>query len=164
GTVDGKPTPAILNVNVRANNVSIAEAAKLAASSGMALSPGTNATGSISINIDARGPADKLAMNGTIAGSNIQMTGKNIAVPIQIPSLNLKLTPAQVQSDPFNVVSGGTTINTQFTLRNYTAPSPTVSASVRAPNAQLPAILSIAKAYGVTSLDKVSGAGTMNLN
>ena len=164
GTVDSKPTAAVLNVNVRANNVSIAEAAKLAASSGMALSPGTNATGSVSINIDARGPADKLAMNGTISGSNIQMTGKNIAVPIQIPSLNLKLTPAEVQSDPFNVVSGGTTINTQFTLRNYAAPSPTVNASVRASNAQLPAILSIAKAYGVTSLDKVSGAGTMNLN
>jgi hypothetical protein len=35
---------------------------------------------------------------------------------------------------------------------------------VRSPNAQLPAILSIAKAYGVSALDKVSGAGTMNLD
>lgn len=164
GTVDSKPTPAVLNLNVRANNISIAEAAKLAASSGMALSPGTNATGSVNINIDARGPVDKPAMNGTIVGSNIQLTGKNIAMPIQVPGLNLKLTPTQVESDPFNVVSGGTTVNTQFTLRNYTAPSPTVNASVRAANAQLPAILSIAKAYGMTSLDKVSGAGTMNLN
>jgi len=32
------------------------------------------------------------------------------------------------------------------------------------PDAQLPAILSLAKAYGVTALDKVSGAGTMSLD
>jgi hypothetical protein len=33
-----------------------------------------------------------------------------------------------------------------------------------APNAQLPAILAMARAWGVTALDKVSGLGTMNLN
>jgi hypothetical protein len=39
-----------------------------------------------------------------------------------------------------------------------------VDATVRAPNAQLPAILAMAKAYGVTALDKLSGEGTLNLN
>jgi len=39
-----------------------------------------------------------------------------------------------------------------------------VNASLRAPNAQLPAIVSMAKAYGVTSLDKVSGWGTLNID
>ena len=52
----------------------------------------------------------------------------------------------------------------QFALRNYLASSPLVDATIRASNAQLPAILAMAKAYGVTSLDKVNGAGTMNLN
>lgn len=164
GTVNSKSTPALLDLNVKANNVSIVEATKLAATSGMALSPGTNATGNVNANLQIRGAADKPSLNGTITGANIQLSGKNIAQPIQIPSLNLNLTPSQIQSNPFNVTSGGTTLNVQFALRNYLSPTTLVDASVRAPNAQLPAILSIAKAYGVTSLDKVSGDGTMNLD
>ena len=164
GTVNSKPTPALLDIKAKANNVSIAEAAKLAAASGTALSQGTTATGNMNLNIQASGPADKPALNGTITGSNIQLSGKSIAQPIQIPSVNMNLTPSQVQSNSFNVVSGGTTLNTQFTVRNYQSPSPTVDATVRAPNAQLPAILAMAKAYGVTSLDKLSGEGTLNLN
>src|SRR5499427_7911996 len=145
GTVNSKPTPAVLDIKARANNVSIAEAAKLAAASGTALSQDTTATGNVNLNIQARGPADKPVLNGTITGSNIQLTGKSIAQPIQIPSVNMNLTPTQVQSNTFNVVSGGTTLNTQFTVRNYQSASPVVDATVRAPNAQLPAILSMAK-------------------
>jgi AsmA protein len=164
GTVNSKSTPAVLDLNVRTNNISIAEVAKLAAASGIALSQGTNAIGNATVNIQARGPADKPALNGTIAGSDIQLSGRDIVQPIQIHSINLNLTPTQIESNPFNVTSGGTTLNAQFTLRNYSSPTPIVDASVRSPNAQLPAILSIAKAYGVSALDKVSGAGTMNLD
>src|SRR5262245_62847595 len=103
-------------------------------------------------------------MNGTIVGNNIQLIWRDIAQPIQIQSISLSLTPTQVQSNRFNVVSGGTTLAAEFALRDYLAPKPIVDATVRAPNAQLPAILSIAKAYGVNSLDKVNGAGTMNLD
>src|SRR5215470_8162698 len=163
GTVNSKTTPAQLDIRAKANNVSIAEAAKLAAASGTALSQDTTATGNVNLNIQARGPADKPVLNGTITGSNIQLTGKSIAQPIHIPSVNMNLTPAQVQSNNFNVTSGGTTLNTQFTVRNYQSASPVVDATVRAPNAQLPAILSMAKAYGVTSMDKVNGEGTLNL-
>jgi len=164
GTVNAKPTPAVLDLKVKANNVSIAEAAKMAATAGVALSPGTNASGNVNVDIHATGPADKPILNGTITGSNVQLTGKEIAQPVQIQSINLNLTPTQIQSAPFNVVSGGTTLNTQFTLRNYSSPTPLVEATVRAPNAQLPAILAIAKAYGVTALDKVSGEGTLKMD
>lgn len=92
------------------------------------------------------------------------MSGKDIAQPIQIPSVTLNLAPSQIQSNPFNMISGGTTLNLQLGVRDYLSPSPVVDATVRAPNAQLPAILSLAKAYGVTALDKVNGAGTMNLD
>ena len=164
GTVNAKPTPALLDLKVKANNVSIAEAAKLAAASGMALSQGTNASGNVDADIHATGPASKPLLNGTLTGSNIQLSGKDIAQPIQIQSVNLNLTPTQIQSNQFNVVSGGTTLNAQFALRNYSATTPQVDATVRAPNAQLPAILAIAKAYGVTSLDKVNGEGTMKMD
>jgi AsmA protein len=164
GTVNAKSAPALLDLNLKANNVSIAEAAKLAAASGMALSQSTNATGNVNANIQIRGESAKPALNGTVTASNIQISGKDIAQPIQIPSATFNLTPTQIQSNTFNVTSGGSTLDTQFTLRNYQAPAPVVDATVRAPNAQLPAVLAMAKAYGVTSLDKVNGAGTMNLN
>ena len=128
------------------------------------LSQGTTATGNATVNLAARGAANKPALNGTITASNIQMSGKDIAQPIQIPSVILNLTPSHIQSNPFNMISGGTTLNTQFTVRDYLSATPLIDATVHAPNAQLPAILSLAKAYGVTALDKVSGAGTMNLN
>ncbi len=164
GTVNTKLTPTQVDLNVRAMNVSIAEAAKLAAASGVALSPGTVVAGNANVNIQARGPVDKPALNGTITASNVQASGKEIAQPVQIQSANLNLTPTEVRSSPFNVVSGGTTLNTQFSLHNYMSLAPTVDATVRAPNAQLPAILAMAKAYGVTSLDKVNGMGTLNLD
>jgi uncharacterized protein involved in outer membrane biogenesis len=164
GTVNSKPTPAVLDLNLKANNVSIAEVTKMAAASGMALSQGTNASGNVNANIQVRGPADKPALNGTLVGSNLQLSGKDIAQPVQIQSVSLNLTPAQIQSNDFNIVSGGTTVNAHLILHNYQSPKPTVDAVVRAPRAQLPAILSMAKAYGVTSLDKVNGAGTVNLD
>lgn len=164
GTLNSKSQTPVVDLNVKANNVSIAEAMKLAALSGVALSPGTDATGNVNINLQARGPAEKPALSGTVTASNVQLSGKQIAQPVQIPTLNLNLTPSQIQSSPFNVTSAGTTLNSQFTLRNYQSPEPVIDATVRAPNAQLPAILSMAKAYGVTSLDKVNGAGTLNLD
>jgi hypothetical protein len=39
-----------------------------------------------------------------------------------------------------------------------------IDATLKAPKAALPAILSMAKAYGITALDKVSGAGTLDLD
>jgi AsmA protein len=164
GTVNSKSTPAQLDLRVKANNVSVAEAAKLVAASGMALSQGTNVAGNLTADIQARGAANKPALNGTIVGSNLRMSGKDIAQPVQISSINLKMTPSDIQSNPFNMTSGGTTLNTQFAVRNYVSPTPVVDATVRAPNAQLPAVLAMAKAYGVTALEKVSGAGTINLD
>ena len=46
-------------------------------------------------------------------------------------------------------------------MKNYTSNSPDVDATLRAPQAALPDLLSMAKAYGVTSLDKISGAGNL---
>jgi hypothetical protein len=81
-----------------------------------------------------------------------------------VKAINIGLTPTEIRSDNFNVTSGGTTASTQFTLKQYASKSPLVDATVRAPKAALPDLLSMAKAYGVTGLDKLSGAGTLNLD
>lgn len=164
GTAQTKSTPAHIDVNLRANNVSVAEAAKYAAAAGIALTPGTTVTGTVNANIHAVGSADKPALSGTVTAANLQASGKDLPQPVQIQSINLNLTPAQIQSNPFTIVSGQTSANAQLTMRNYTAPSATVDATLKASNAQLPAILAMAKAYGVTALDKITGQGTMNVD
>src|SRR5215469_8890473 len=164
GTVNSKPTPAQIDIKMKAAGVSIAEAAKLAASSGLAFAPGTTVAGIVDAEIGARGAADKPALSGAIKGRDMQVTGKDIPQPVQVKSMALALTPAEIRSDDFKVTSGGTSVDVQFTLQQYLSNSPTINATLRAPNAELPAVLSMAKAYGITALDKVNGVGTINMD
>jgi len=164
GTMNSKPTPAQVDMELKANSVSIAEIARLAAAAGIAFAPGTTVTGQINADIKAQGSADKPALNGTLAGNNLQISGKEIAKPVQVKTVNIALTPTEIHSDNFNVTSGGTTAAVQFSMKQYTSNSPQVNATVRAPQAALPDLLSMAKAYGVTSLDKISGSGNLALD
>ena len=164
GTVNTRPTPAQMDLNVKANDVSIAEAARLASAFGVAFGPGTTVNGRVNADIQARGAANKPALNGTISGRDIQVRGKEIPQPVQVKAVNLALTPNEIRSDQFNVTSGNTTMSTLLSLKQYTSNSPIIDATVKAPNATLPEVLSIARAYGVSGLDKISGLGTINLN
>ena len=164
GTVNLKPTPALLDLDARADDISIAEAARLASSAGVAFAPGTNVNGRITADIHARGPVNKPALTGTVSGRDVEANGKDIRQPVQIKSVNLAFTPTEIHSDNFNVTSGGTTVAAQFALRNYLAQTPMVNATLRAQNAALPEILAMAKAYGVTAVDKITGEGTLNLD
>jgi AsmA protein len=164
GTVNHKPTPAELDVDLKASDVSIAEIARLAAAAGIAFAPGTTVNGRINADIKAQGAADKPALNGTLGGRDIQISGKEIAKPVEVKAVNIALSPAEIHSDNFNVTSGGTTAAVQFAMKQYTSKSPVVDATVRAPQAALPDLLAMAKAYGVTSLDKVTGAGNLSLD
>lgn len=164
GTVNMKPTPMVLDLNIKASDVSIAEAARLASAAGVAFGQGTTVNGRVNADITARGPADKPALNGTVAGRDIQVTGKDIAQPVQVKAVNLALTPAEIRSDNFQVTSGKTTVDTQFGLRNYTAKTPMINANLKAPQAALPDLLAMAKAYGLSGADKLSGNGVLSLD
>ena len=164
GTVNTKPTPPHIDLNVKASDVSIAEAARLASAFGVAFGPGTTVNGRVNADIQARGAASKPALNGTISGRDIQVTGKEIPQPVQIKAVNLALTPNEIRSGQFNVTSGNTTMSTLLSLRQYTSNSPIIDATVKAPNATLPEVLSIARAYGVSGLDRISGLGTINID
>jgi AsmA protein len=164
GTVNTKPTPAQLALNIKLSNVSISEIARLSAAAGTAFAPGTTVNGQINADIQARGAADKPELNGTLAARDLKITGKEIAKPVQISAVNIALTPTEIHSDNFNVTSGGTTAAVQFAMKQYASNSPQVDATVRAPQAALPDILAMAKAYGVSGLDKITGAGNLSLD
>jgi AsmA protein len=164
GTVNSKPTPAQIDLRAKANGISIAEAAKLAAAAGVALTSGTTVSGTVDLNVEARGAADNPALSGTINGRDLQASGKDFVQPVQIKAVTLSLTPSQIQSNPFTVNSGSTALTAQFSMQRYLSKSPTVDATVRAINAELPSFLSMAKAYGITALDEVSGSGTLDVD
>src|ERR1700733_10047529 len=164
GTVNHRPTPAQLDVTLKADNVAIAEIARLSAAAGVAFAPGTTVNGQLNANIKAQGSADKPALNGTISGSNIQVSGKDIAKPVEVKAVNIALTPSEIHSDNFTVTSGGTSAAVQFSVKGYTSNAALVDATVKAPQAALPDVLAMAKAYGVTSLDKVTGQGNLSID
>jgi len=164
GTVNHKPTPAQLDVTLKADNVAIAEIARLAAAAGVAFAPGTTVAGQLNANIKAQGSADKPALNGTISGSNIQVSGKEIAKPVEVKAVNIALTPTEIHSDNFNVTASGTTAAVQFSVKGYTTKAALVDATLKAPQAALPDVLAMAKAFGVSSLDKVTGQGNLSVD
>src|SRR5436190_10071832 len=104
GTVNTRPTPAQIDLNVKASDVSIAEAARLASAFGVAFGPGTTVNGRVNADIQARGAASKPALNGTISGRDIQVTGKEIPQPVQIKAVNLALPQDEIRSGHFNVI------------------------------------------------------------
>jgi hypothetical protein len=120
--------------------------------------------GTLSIDLHATGTSDKPTMSGTVAGRDVQISGKSIPQPISIKAVNLGFTSTEIHSDNFNVTSGGTTIAAQFVFREYLSKSPLADATLRATNASLPDLLATAKAYGVTGLDKITGAGTLKMD
>src|SRR5207302_546214 len=118
GTVNSKDTPAQLNVNLKANNVSIAEMAKLAASSGMALTPGTTVTGNVNADINARGPADKPALTGTVNGAGTLNLDMHAAGPLRAISSDeiMKALNGTLNLNFNNVKYSGADVNHELHL------------------------------------------------
>jgi len=164
GTIDLKASPAQFDLKVKADSLSLAEASRLASAFGVALAPGTTVTGRANADIHVTGPADSPALNGAFSAADVQVSGKEIPQPVGIKSVNFTLTPTDIRSDTFNITSGTTTVKGNVALQNYMSVTPSVNARLQAPDAQLPAILAIAKAYGVKALDTVNGKGVLKLD
>ena len=164
GTINTNRTPARIDLNLKSGSVSIAEIARLASAVGVAFGAGTNVAGNISVDLRATGSAEKPALNGTIAGRDLNISGKDVPQPVQVKALDIILTPDEIRSNEFAAVSGKTTVNSRFSVRQYTSASPAIDLGLRAPNATLPEIQSIAKAYGATGIDQINGQGSLNLD
>jgi hypothetical protein len=164
GSVNAGTDPPTLDVRMNTKDVSISEIARLASAFGVAFAPGTTVNGQVGLDLQARGDATKPALNGNVAARNIQISGQSVPQPVEIKAIDLALSPTEIRSNEFNATSGKTTVSVRFALRQYTSNSPSIDAGLRAPNATLPEIQSLAKAYGLTGLDQINGAGTLNLD
>lgn len=164
GTLDARPTPSQLDVKLTASRASIAEAARLASAFGVAFGQGMNVTGSLDADVQARGPATKPAMNGRISLRDVSVSGKDLPQPVKVADLQLTLTPDAIRSNDFSATSGSTTVNVNFVLSQYTSDKPGLNAGLRAGNARVGELLSMARAYGVTAVEGISGDGLLNLD
>ncbi len=164
GEMNSHSTPAQLDVHLKANNASITELAKLAGAFGVAFNPGTQVAGTINADLTAKGPTSQPAMNGTLNAKNLSISGKDIPQPVKVPSIDLALTPDQVRSNSFTAQSGSTALNAQFALAHYTSPNSVVDAAIKTTNANLGELINIAKAYGVSAAEGMSGSGSLSLD
>jgi uncharacterized protein involved in outer membrane biogenesis len=164
GTIDGKPTPAQIDLKLTAANASIAEAARLASAFGVAFGQGTDVKGTVNADIQARGAMSKPAMNGRFSAHNLEISGKQLPQPVKINEIALTLTPDAIRSNDFAATEGSTTVNANFALTNYNAANSAINAALRAPNARLGEIINIAQAAGVSAVEGMSGDGTLNLD
>jgi len=163
GTVDMRSSPGQLQLDVVARGISLAEVSRLAAGFGVALSPNTTVKGRANAQIEVRGTTDNPELSGIVSAADIHVSGKDMPIPAQIKSVTFRLTPTEIRSDDFLVNYDGTSIKSRVAVTRYTSENPMVDANMEAPGAKLPAILSIAEAYGVKALDNLKGEGTLNL-
>jgi len=164
GSVATNVTPALLDLQLKASNVSIEEAARLAAAFGVAFNPNMKVSGRVNADLTAKGASNQPAMNGTLAASNINVSGDDLPAPVSVQGVTLSLTPQTIQSNDFNATSGSTNLATRFTLSQYTSKSPMVDATLRTANANIAELLGMARAYGIGAAQGFKGTGTLNLD
>src|SRR5262249_45713898 len=163
GSIDTNGASPRLDLKVTSGDVSIAEIARLASAFGVAMAPGTTATGRVAVDVQARGTASNPALTGAIKARDLQLSGQGVP-PVEVKALDVALSPSEIRSNEFNATSGKTTVAARFAVRQYSSKSPTIDAGLRAPNATLPEIQAIAKSYGITGLDQINGAGALSLD
>ncbi len=164
GTLDTKATPSQIDLKLTAENASIQDAARLASAFGVAFGKQVDVKGQVNANIQAKGAENKPALNGNLSAKNLVISGKEVPQPVKAQSIDLTLTPEAIRSNNFTATAGSTNVNVNFTLANYTGNNSTIDAALRAPNAQIADLLSMAKAAGISAVEGMTGDGLLTLD
>jgi AsmA protein len=164
GTLSTRPNPTEMDVKLTVVNASIAEAARLASAFGVAFNPGMQVNGRVDANLQARGAAANPSINGQLSARDLVISGKDLQQPVSIKEISLSLTPEIIRSNDFTASAGATSVTANFALAHYTSSSSNVVASLRASNARVGEVLNIAKAYGISAVEGMTGDGSLNLD
>lgn len=164
GAVNAGATPPQLDLRLITNDASIAEAARLASAFGVAFGAGIKVSGQLAADVRAQGAANNLALSGSLTAHNLEASGGELKQPVRVGSVELALSPEAIRSNDFSATAGGTTVGVRFALTKYTTPSPTLDISLKAPNANVGELLSIAQAYGISAADGITGSGELTMD
>jgi uncharacterized protein involved in outer membrane biogenesis len=164
GTMNAGPTPAQLDMRVKADNASISEMARLASAFGVAFNPGMTIAGKVDADITAQGAASHPAMNGKVNANELVITGKDLPQAVHVTSVALELAPETVKSNEFVATTGSTAVKVSFALNGYAGDRPAIDANVHTNGAQLGELINIAQAYGVSAAEGMKGTGSVNID
>jgi uncharacterized protein involved in outer membrane biogenesis len=164
GTVNNKPTPAEVDIKLNTSNAPLEETARLLAAFGMASNAGMKVSGRLTADLHAKGAASHPALNGSLQAQNVQITGKELIEPVRVADIQFTLSPQDIRSNNFSALNGSTRVDAQLAVLGYTSPQPGLDLTLRTNDAKLGEVLNIAKAYGVSSVEGVSGTGNLNLD
>ena len=164
GTVHTGTDPAQLDLRIQSGDVSIDEAARLAAAFGVAFTPGAKVAGRMAADLQARGLASEPTLTGTLKAREVSISGAGLPQPVRVPAIAVNLTPATIRADEFTASTGGTSVSAAFTITGYTSPLPRLEASVRARGAEVGEALAIARAWGISAAEGVTGSGALDLD
>jgi uncharacterized protein involved in outer membrane biogenesis len=164
GTIDVHGSPAIVDLQIKTAEVSIAEAARLAAVFGVVFNPKMKIDGRLQADLHAQGPLSSPILNGTLDGKELAISGGDLKQPVQVPDVTLAISPAEIRSNSFRATTGGTSLTGQFTLSHYSVPDASLDLTLGTQNADLGEMLAMAKAYGLSAVEKYSGSGRLDVN
>jgi uncharacterized protein involved in outer membrane biogenesis len=164
GDVNTATTPATLNVELKTDHSSITELAKLAGGLGVGFNPAYNVAGKVTADVTAKGLANAPQLTGSIRAEGLQASGGEIKQPVSIPEIDLNLSPDSVSSNTFTASSGSTALTIAFTLLQYATVNRSIDATVKTNGANVAELLNIAKTYGVTATEGMTGTGQLSLN
>ncbi|HYX69161.1 MAG TPA: AsmA family protein [Terriglobales bacterium] len=164
GTIDAHGTPAIVDLQIKTAEVSIGEAARLAAVFGVAFNPRMKIDGRLQADLHAQGPLSSPILNGTIGGKELAISGGDLKQPVQVPDVTLALSPSDIRSNSFRATTGSTALTAQFALTHYSVPDASLDLALSTQNADLGEALAMARAYGFSAVEKYSGSGRLDVN
>ncbi|HEY6249960.1 MAG TPA: AsmA family protein [Candidatus Angelobacter sp.] len=164
GTLDSKPTPAQIDLKLTAANASIGDASRLASAFGVAFGEGMTVNGNVNADIHAQGDTAKPSMNGQLSARDLNISGQDLPQPVRINAIELALAPDTIRSNVFTASTGSTSVTVKLALANYTSVNSSIDVSLRAANAKVGELLNIAKAYGVSAVEGMSGDGLLSLD
>jgi hypothetical protein len=162
GSMNSKPTPALIDIKLNAGNVSIGELAKLAGAFGYAFNPDMQVAGKISADVHAQGSTEAPVLNGTLSASDLSISGKGLAQPVKVQAIQLALAPDTIRSGNFTATTGGTSVTGRFALSQYSSKNPIANATLQIPETELGDVLNIAHSFGAAT--DVTGSGRLALN
>ncbi len=164
GTVSTASDPAQVILKIGATDVSLEELARLGAAFGVAFNPKTKIAGRLTAGLEAEGSARRPALRGNISAKNVVITGGDLPQPVRAESVELALTPTALRSNRFTASTGGTNVTAEVLLTDYAAENARLDATLETADADLGELLAIARAWGVSAAEGISGSGEASLS
>src|SRR6185295_18311746 len=164
GSINSATTPATLDLHVRTTDGSVGELARLASAFGIAFNATSDVTGRLTLDVRAKGSANRPVLDGNVSARNIHISGGELRDPVEIQALDLSFSPSGVRSNEFTAKTGRTNVTAQISIEDYTTAAPQLRASVNTGSAEVGEFLRIARAYGMSGEDGMTGSGNISLN